>query len=119
MMDIPEPIRERRRAIRIEEALPFTIADDGYEIQAETVNISESGAMCVVDREIRMMTQLKIALRLPSLKKTSGRIIVVKGVLVRKEKIEDGRFHIAVFFSDIKPDDRAALKEYIEQRLSR
>jgi hypothetical protein len=83
-MEIPKPIRERRRSIRIEEALPFKIGHKGYQIEAVTLNISYHGVMCVLDNDIKMMTQLDVALTLPRASKT-GRASTIKanGVIVR------------------------------------
>lgn len=111
-MKIPKPILERRRSIRIDESLPFKIGHEGYEIQVRTLNISSHGALCAVERDMPLMTQLKVALSL------NGHALRLKGVVVRKEKDPAShKFHIAVFFPDISPKDRTLIKEYIEARL--
>ncbi len=120
-MEIPEPIRERRRSLRVEESLPFTIGQRGYEIEARTVNIGYHGAMCELDRDIPMMTQLSIALTLPAAGPSGRpRRVSAKGVIVRKERdgIPGGKVRVAIFFSDIQPKDEAALREFIDRRLS-
>ena len=116
-MSTPKPIRERRRAVRITERLPFKVGHRGYAIQAVTQNISTSGAMCWVEEEIPMMTQLDVALSLPGAFR--ARKVRMKGVVVRKEKdAETGRFTLAIFFSDIQPQDRKKLEKFIERRLA-
>ncbi len=116
-MKTPKPVLDRRRSIRILEKLPFKIGHQHYEAEAVTVNISINGALCVVEREIPVMTQLKIALTLPgasSKKKT----LSMKGVVVRKEKDPAGpEYLIAIYFSEIKPQDRESLRRFIESRL--
>ena len=109
---IPKSILERRRSIRITEVLAFRIGNKDYEMEARTLNISCHGAMCVVDKDIPMMTQLDIALKLPGQK-----MIRVKGVVVRKEEDPlNEKFHVAIFFSEISPYDTKRLRQFIECR---
>ena len=120
-MKTPKRILERRRSVRIAEALPFHIGHEDYETQAVMVNLSISGTLCLVDRDIPMMTQLKIALSLP-LTGTGGsskeRSVTAKGVVVRKEPyLQNGQFLIAIFFSDMKPADKKTLEQFIQHRL--
>ena len=119
-MKIPKPVMDRRRSIRIAEKLPFTIGHGHYETEAETVNISGHGALCRVERDIPIMTQLKVALSLPSVRKGArAKVISMKGVVVRKEKDAlSQKYFIAVYFSDIQPADRQYLEKFIEGRLA-
>lgn len=111
---------ERRRSLRITETLPFVIGHEGFEIEAVTVNLSALGAMCRVTREIAMMTQLAVALSLPGDSGARARKIRMKAVVVRKEKEPaSDTFLIAIYFSDIKPEDRAALEAFIKRRSGR
>lgn len=117
-MKTPKPVLDRRRSIRIAEKLPFRIGHQDYEAEAVTVNVSVNGALCIVDRDIPLMTQLKIALTLPSKAAQKPKVLSMKGVVVRKEKdMEGGQFYIAIYFSDIKPSDRKTLDQFIESRL--
>lgn len=100
--------------MRIAEPLLFKIGYRGYDIQAITINISSSGAMCVVDKDIPMMSKLNIALELPAGKSGKRRAIPMKGVVVRKENdVRTGRFLVAVYFSDVKPADQKRLEKFI------
>lgn len=111
-MKLPKPIEDRRRSIRIEESLPFKIDHEGYEIEAITVNISSTGAMCLMDRDIPMMTQVQVGFTL------KDKVIKAKGVIVRKERDpESGKFFVAIFFSDIKEKALEALNHFIQDRL--
>lgn len=116
-MKIPRKILERRKAVRVPEMLPFKIGHQGFEIEATTLNISAAGALCRVDREIALMTQLEIGLTLPAPNSAKGRVVRARGVVVRREKdtIPD-KYLIAIYFSDIKPSDLSLLKEHIERR---
>lgn len=119
-MRTPKNISERRRSVRIAEELPFVIGHQGYEIQATSVNISNNGVMCLVDRNIPLMTQLEIAFSLPVVVNFSSKekLLKTKGVVVRKEEdaVSD-KYYIAIYFSDIKPKDQKVLNEFIEYRL--
>lgn len=119
-MRTPKPISERRRAIRIEESLPFKIGHDGFEVEVRTLNISFNGAMCLIDRDIPLMTKLKVALTLPKTHSRSKESVVrAQGVVVRKapDPLSD-KFHIAIFFSEIRSEDQKQLQAFIDQRLS-
>lgn|SRR3989338_1742026 len=117
-MKTPKQILERRRCVRLVEALPFKIGHQGYEIEAMTVNISSHGAMCLVDRDIPLMTQLKVAMILSG--SGAAKSVHATGVVVRKDPNPDSdKFFVAVYFSSIKPADQKTLNHYIEQRLKR
>ena len=122
-MKIPKPVSERRRSVRIAEGIPFTIGHRNYETEvATTVNISAHGALCLVERDFPLMTQLKVTLSLPDAHKKglrSPQVISMKGVVVRKETIaSDKSYLLAIYFSDIKPRDQHFLEKFIEGRLS-
>ena len=118
-MNLPKPIMERRRSIRVDEKLPFKIGHEHYEIEAVTINISSQGVLCAVDRDIAMMTQLKVALSLPGKDGAKPKNISARGVVVRKEKgLAAGRFFLGVYFADIKDSDRETLERFIESRLA-
>lgn len=117
-MKIPKKILERRKHLRISEELPFQIGHQGYEIKAKTINISEAGALCNIDKDIPILTQLSVALSLPSHNSSSkSRIIKAKGVIVRKQKdLAIGKITIAIYFSDMSVKDHQALDEFIQKR---
>ena len=119
-MKTPKPVLDRRRSIRIAEKLPFKIGHRSYETEATSVNISGQGALCIVSQDIPLMTQLQVALSLPSMRKGAARskTISMKGVVVRKDREIGGKqYFIAIFFSEIKPTHRGFLEKFIESRL--
>jgi len=121
-MKVPKSILDRRRATRIVEILPFKIGHQGYDVKATTCNISSHGAMCVVEKDIPLMTQLKIGFSLPAAgkKNAKGREVQVRGVVVRKEKDPStGKFFIAIYFSDVKPSTQQTLDAFIERQLKK
>jgi c-di-GMP-binding flagellar brake protein YcgR len=118
-MKTPKRILDRRRSIRIQDALPFQIGHQGYDFQVSSVNISAHGAMFLIEQDIPMMTQLDIALTIPSASgsKESKKTTHIKGVVVRKDiDVQSGKYYVAVYFSGIKEADQKALNEYIEHR---
>ena len=117
-MVIPKRILEKRRAVRVDENLHFQFGYGGYEIQAVTINISASGAMCLVDSDIPLLTRLKIKFPLSSEKRPRKKNIDMEGVVVRKQKDTlTGRFYLAIFFSRVNDEDRKALEGYLHERL--
>ncbi len=117
-MKVPKKILERRRSIRIEEALAFKIGHESYETEATTVNISSHGAMCLVERDIPIMTRLRIGLTIPGGNSAMAKDKVVQavGVVVRKERdAESGKFYIALYFSKVSPKDQKILDEFIQK----
>jgi c-di-GMP-binding flagellar brake protein YcgR len=118
-MRTPKSILERRRSVRVDDSLPFKIGHADYEAEARTVNISLNGALCIVDKNIPVMTQLRVALSLPGAKGKRAKTIKIKGVVVRREPDpQTNDWLLAVYFSEIKPEDQDTLRRYIESRLS-
>ena len=116
-MKTPKPIQDRRRAMRVEESLPFHIGHDHYEVEVRTVNISKTGVLCLMDKPIPVMTKLKVGLQLPGKGRPST--VQAQGVVVRREPDPaSDRFYIGIFFSEIQPKDLRLLEEFIEQRLN-
>ena len=116
-MKTPKRILERRRSVRIHESFLFKIGGESYETQGISVNLSSHGILGMVEKDIPLMTQLKIALQLPT-QGSRGTVklttIHIKGVIVRKDKDpRTGRFLIAIYFSNIKADDQKRLQRFI------
>ncbi|HTL70903.1 MAG TPA: PilZ domain-containing protein [Candidatus Eisenbacteria bacterium] len=117
-MKTPKSILDRRRSIRISESLPFRIGHKGYEVEAVTVNIAQHGILCMVEKEIKMMTQLDVVLKLPAGR--TSKQVKAKGVVVRKDfDALSGKCLVAIYFSDMKDKDREVLREFIEGRLKK
>lgn len=110
---------ERRQAPRASERIRFTVADAGPAFETETRNLSASGAYCTMDRFIAPMTKLALEFQLP----IEPRAVRIRctGVVVRAEPVvvnaETGRYHVAIFFSDLSSADRASISRFVQQRL--
>lgn len=113
---------ERRKDQRVDNNIPVKICRDGGDIVTETMNVSRSGAYCCVNQSIAPMTRLKIHLLLSSGNgggKSRARKISCEGVVVRCEPaMEDKRYNIAIFFSDITSRDANSLTDYVNGFLS-
>jgi len=112
--------QERRRAPRTAERIAVSISDAASAFQAETKNLSASGAYCVIDRFIPPMTKLQLQFDLPD--GTRHTSVRCSGVVVRVDPVvanaERGRYHIAIFFNDLAEKDRAAIGRFVGQRLA-
>ncbi len=120
-MKTPKPILDRRRSIRVSEQLPFKIGHENYEIEVKTINVSEHGALCLVDKNVPLMTQLAVAIALPPENKKSkkGKIVRMKAVVVRREKdVASDRYFLALFFSSISPEDKETFNKFLQSRLA-
>ena len=112
--------QERRRAPRVPERIALGVTGIAEEVRAETANISTAGAYCTMDRFIPPMTKLQLQFELPH----NARRVQVRceGVVVRAEPVventEQGRYHVAIFFSDITDRDRAAIAAFVKDRLA-
>lgn len=113
---------DRRRHIRILDRLPFKLADNVSVIATQTINISASGAYCEIDRYIAPMTKVNVTLLVPlrlKSNKISSKTVRLGGVVVRTEKSRssEGRFSIAVFFTQAKEADLKNIRLYVENQL--
>lgn len=114
-------MEERRKASRLEKNFPIKIVQipgKDFDLSTETKNISASGAYCGIDQPIELMTKLKLTLlfSLPGPKTKKIKKIDCEGVVVRKEKSTADKKHpyrIAIFFSNLKNQDRKFLQSHI------
>lgn len=111
---------ERRLHPRIEQKLPFNVAANGYDFNTSTQNVSCVGAYCHIDKYVPPFTKVMVKLNLPIAKKVSNKISSVecKGVIVRTEDDEKNGFNIAIFFNDIREEQKKKISQYINRFLS-
>jgi hypothetical protein len=112
---------EQRRSPRVTERLPLRLDEAGGEWVTTTENLSASGAYCTLDRFVAPMTKVRVTLEVPH--GTNRRTIVCSGVVVRIEPVVtttvQGRYHVAVFFTDVSERDRAIIANFVRERLQR
>ena len=119
--------QERRRAPRVHERIACSIGEGGRAIRSQTRNLSTAGAYCLIDEFIAPMTKLQLDLELPPTGQPGEQHqrpvrIRCEGVVVRIEPVvesaEQGRYHMAVFFSQMSERDRAAIVRFVQARLA-
>jgi len=111
-------VKERRIHPRLEHKLPFKVAVNGYDFSTTTHNISCVGAYCHLDKYIPPFTKISVKLSLPAKDQGECNIIVeCKGVVVRSEDESRGGFNIAIFFNQMRDEQRKKISTYISQFL--
>lgn len=108
---------ERRRHFRLEKAVPLKISGGDADIVTETLNISSSGAFCLLNKHLAPMTKLKLSFLLPLKRnnKVVNKRISCEGVVVRSQSaVDQDSFQTAIFFSDIMPRDSQIIHEFVE-----
>ncbi len=113
---------ERRQHPRVNFNLPIKISDTSRDLVTETKNVSASGAYCVVNKDIGLMTKLEIIILIPLKKNNKKNLkkITCGGVVVRRDYIKNNgssKYNIAIYFNDIKDTDRKLLTSYVNSVL--
>jgi len=113
--------QERRVARRIkDEELLLKIIVGGFDTSTHTLNISSSGLYCKVDKEIPLMSRVRLMLMIPDPAKNNKetKSVNVDGVVVRAHPViidgEVKHYDIAVFFDTaLEPKTRELIDNYI------
>lgn len=103
---------ERRSFPRIDdENLTLKLNLGDFDTMTHTMNLSASGIYCKVDREIPLMSRVKLMLMLPAGK------IEADGVVVRGHPViidgETKHHDVAIFFENLSEKSRDIISEYI------
>ena len=116
-------MNERRKAPRVNKALPLKLCHADYDILTETRNISASGAYFPSSKPLELMAKLNVVLLIP-LKKSRSKVIKkinCCGVVVRHERTSEGNgkfpYRVAMYFSDLKDQDKKTLCAYVNSVL--
>ena len=110
---------ERRRHPRVSESVPCQVSVGAERFTTITKNLSCGGALCVVSGAVAPMTKLSITLELPAVHGAGGstrQSVRCEGVVVRQDKLplsENPAYLTAIFFSDIKQEDRRRIGEFV------
>ena len=116
------PNQERRRAPRIKiEELSLKLRAGDFDAVTHTLNLSASGLYCKVDRELPLMSRIKLMLMIPGASKdTESKKLEVEGVVVRAHPvIIDGKvkhYDVAIFFDNIEPKAKELITGYIARK---
>lgn len=111
--------RERREFPRLKQDLPIKLASNGYDFATSTQDVSCAGTYCTIQKYIPPFTKVLIKLTLPMAPAVSNKNYEVecKGVVVRSDDEPGGGFNVAVFFNEIKDEQKKKISQYINQFL--
>lgn len=111
--------RERRLHPRIDQRLAVNITANGYDFSTNTQNVSCVGTYCHIAKYIPPFTKIMVKLALPTAanNEAENSSVECKGVVVRIDDDKEGGFNIAVFFNEIKNNQRQKITQYISQFL--
>jgi len=114
---------ERRSFPRIQdEGLSLKLNAGDFDTMTHTLNVSASGIYCKVDKEIPLMSRVRLMLMLPDASKDEKAVksLEVDGVVVREHPvIIDGstrHYDIAIFFDNLSEKNREAIQGYISKK---
>ena len=114
---------ERRSFPRVrDEGLALRLNSEGFDTVTHTLDISASGIYCKIDKEIPLMSRVRIKLMVPDAStsdKATGELDV-DGVIVREHPvIIDGvikHYDAAIFFDNLSPKNREVIQNYISSK---
>jgi len=116
--------KERRSFPRVADSdLSLEVLAGDFDMITHTLNLSASGVYCKLEREIPLMSRVKLKLMIPDASGHDGaaRRLEVNGVVVREHPvIIDGvtkHFDAAIFFEDLSEKDRDAIKKYVWRKV--
>jgi hypothetical protein len=108
----PTPHADRRRAVRAHAAFPVKLSTKPEAEPAMLRDLSEIGLACVSNHAIPEMTLVGLDFALPGASERHQ----VKGAVVRCEPMTaSGKkaWDVAVYFTELTPVTRAALRNYV------
>ncbi len=111
-MTSPTPQSDRRRATRAFAAFPVKLSTKPDAEPALLRDISEIGMACASNHAIPEMTLVGLDFALPGATERHQ----VKGAVVRCEPLGKGQkkqWDIAIYFTEITPVTKAALRHYV------
>jgi len=111
---------ERRTFPRVrDEGLALKLNSGDFDTVTHTLDISASGIYCKIDKEIPIMSKVRLKLMVPDPSK-SVRELDVDGVVVREHPvIIDGvirHYDAAIFFDNLSVKNREMIQAYIASK---
>ena len=114
---------ERRMFPRVrDEGLALKLNSGNFDTVTHTLDISASGIYCKIDREIPLMSRVRIKLMVPEALKAdrATKELDVDGVIVREHPvIIDGvikHYDAAIFFDNLSMKNRDIIQNYISNK---
>ena len=111
---------EKRKYRRIkDESVSLKVSAGNIDIITKSLDISAAGVYCKVEKEVPLLSRIKVLLILPPVNTKSKENLKIEtdGVVVREHPvIENGKvahYDIAVFFDNISVKDKEAILAYI------
>jgi hypothetical protein len=114
--------QERRKFPRVkDECLSLKLRLDDFDSITHTMNISSSGVYCKLDKELPLMSRVKLMLMIPDpVKEGILKDLEVNGVVVRQHPVTiDGvikHYDVAIFFEDLSEKDKGVIAGYIKRK---
>ena len=119
---------EKRKYPRIkDEGVSLKVKSGDINIITKTLDLSASGVYCKVEKEIPLLSRIRITLVIPGgAKNSSSRrknlTIATEGVVVREHPvIVDGKFmhyDVAIFFDQISQRDKQHILDYTSSQIA-
>ena len=115
---------ERRLFPRVrDEGLSLRLNAGGFDTVTHTLDISASGIYCKIDKEIPIMSRVRVRLMVPTDAPKSDKAakeLDVDGVVVREHPvIIDGvikHYDAAIFFDNLSAKSREIIQDYISSK---
>ena len=114
---------ERRSFPRVrDEGLSLRLNAGDFDTVTHTLDISASGIYCKIDREIPIMSRVRLKLMVPDSAKSSKNTVEldVDGVVVREHPvIIDGvikHYDAAIFFDNLSEKNSEIIQNYISSK---
>lgn len=117
--------QERRRSPRIvDKDLSLKLKTGEFDTITHTLNLSASGIYCKIDKEIPLMSRVKLVLMIPDQSRADKKAtsIDVEGVVVRGHPViingEIKHYDVAIFFDTLPPKSAEIISSYIASKRS-
>jgi len=109
--------KEKRLHPRVNHSLPVNIVANGYDFATTTQNVSCLGTYCHIKKYVPPFTKIAIKLKLPIVTEHGRQNYSVdcNGVIVRSDDDTKGGFNVAIFFNEIKDNQRKLISKYVNQ----
>ena len=114
---------ERRTFPRVrDEGLALKLNLGDFDTMTHTLDISASGIYCKIDKEIPLMSRVRLKLMVPdsSMTDKAPKELDVDGVVVREHPvIIDGvirHYDAAIFFDNLSEKNREIIQDYISSK---